>query len=105
MPRGRGNNYCFEEKPCYSPHPRSLIPRNEVFMAATEGASPVKTSVVSSSASTSASGAASFAGRLVKQFRIAQEIGEGPNGRVFAADDTNLRRPVALKLIPAKSRD
>ena len=92
-------------------------------MAATEGISPAKSSPVAqgdsagSSGSTGSAGSgssgstpgvnrpANFTGRVIQQFKLLEEIGEGPTGRVFVADDTRQHRRVALKLMPAKSRD
>ncbi len=47
----------------------------------------------------------SFKGRRVKRFRLVDEIGRGAMGRVFLAEDTVLKRHVALKLLPSKHRD
>src|SRR5688500_18362943 len=44
-------------------------------------------------------------GRKVKRFKLIDELGEGAMGRVFLAEDTVLKRHVALKLLPAKHRD
>src|SRR5580765_6279354 len=44
-------------------------------------------------------------GRLVKRFRLIEELGEGAMGKVFIAEDTILKRHVALKLLPAKFKD
>ena len=44
-------------------------------------------------------------GRRVKRFKLVDELGEGAMGRVFLAEDTVLKRHVALKLLPAKHRD
>jgi serine/threonine-protein kinase len=82
-------------------------------MGATDGVSPAKSPVAGSVAGSESGGSGSgstgapprFAGRLVKQFKLIDEIGEGPAGRVFLAEDTMRRRAVALKLLPAKSRD
>ena len=44
--------------------------------------------------------AESFAGRLFAHYRLEREIGRGGMGRVYLAQDTRLKRPVALKLLP-----
>lgn len=44
-------------------------------------------------------------GRRVKRFKLVDELGEGAMGRVYVAEDTVLKRHVALKLLPAKHRD
>jgi serine/threonine protein kinase len=44
-------------------------------------------------------------GRRVKRFKLVDELGEGAMGRVFLAEDTVLKRHVALKLLPARHRD
>jgi serine/threonine protein kinase len=46
-----------------------------------------------------------FRGRRVKRFRLVDEIGRGAMGRVFLAEDTVLKRHVALKLLPSRHRD
>ncbi|HEX8524332.1 MAG TPA: serine/threonine-protein kinase [Tepidisphaeraceae bacterium] len=46
-----------------------------------------------------------FRGRRVKRFRLVDELGRGAMGRVFLAEDTVLKRHVALKLLPTKHRD
>ena len=59
----------------------------------------------SASASQSVTAAPRWKGRRIKRFRLIDELGRGAMGRVFLAEDTVLKRHVALKLLPAKHRD
>ena len=52
-----------------------------------------------------ATGVDKWKGRRVKRFKLVDELGEGAMGRVFLAEDTILKRHVALKLLPARHRD
>ena len=56
-------------------------------------------------AAAAASASDKWKGRKVKRFKLIDELGEGAMGRVFLAEDTVLKRHVALKLLPAKHRD
>jgi eukaryotic-like serine/threonine-protein kinase len=47
----------------------------------------------------------SWKGKTIKRFRLVEELGEGAMGRVFVAEDTVLRRHVAMKLLPTKHKD
>jgi serine/threonine protein kinase len=54
---------------------------------------------------TTTAAVSTFKGRRVKRFKLVDEIGRGSMGRVFLAEDTVLKRHVALKLLPSKHRD
>ena len=59
----------------------------------------------SSSGSQSSASEPRWKGRRIKRFRLVDELGKGAMGRVFLAEDTVLKRHVALKLLPARHRD
>ena len=44
-------------------------------------------------------------GRMVGHFKLLSILGQGAMGKVFIAEDTILKRHVALKLLPAKFKD
>ena len=39
-------------------------------------------------------------GKQIQQFKVVSKIGEGGMGEVFLAEDTKLKRKVALKFLP-----
>src|SRR3954468_6236404 len=67
--------------------------------------SPKSNPSVAASASTSNTSESKWKGRIVKRFKLVDELGEGAMGRVFVAEDTVLKRHVALKLLPSRFRD
>ncbi|MFQ5700840.1 MAG: protein kinase [Acidobacteriota bacterium] len=44
-------------------------------------------------------------GRTLNQFKVTRRLGRGGMGEVFVAEDTRLRRQVALKVLPASMAD
>lgn len=44
-------------------------------------------------------------GRVLKRFKLIDLLGQGSMGRVFRAEDVTLRRHVAIKVLPTKTRD
>ena len=69
------------------------------------GASSSHQSIPGASQTSTAANVDKWKGRKVKRFKLIDELGEGAMGRVFLAEDTVLKRHVALKLLPAKHRD
>jgi serine/threonine-protein kinase len=44
-------------------------------------------------------------GRILKRFKLVDLLGQGAMGKVFRAEDVTLRRYVALKVLPTKTKD
>src|SRR5438477_9370802 len=76
-------------------------------MATAEGAKPAQQQnpAATASPSTSSTTESKWKGRIVKRFKLVDELGVGAMGRVFVAEDTVLKRHVALKLLPSRFRD
>src|SRR5688572_15107579 len=47
----------------------------------------------------------SWAGKHIARFKLIGELGRGGMGRVFRAQDITLNRQVALKVLPARTKD
>ena len=44
-------------------------------------------------------------GRILKRFKLVDLLGQGAMGKVFRAEDVTLRRYVALKVLPTKTKE
>jgi serine/threonine-protein kinase len=67
---------------------------------ASGGANGAKAAASTSSSATTTTTTPSWMGKRVGRFRLTGLLGQGAMGRVFRAEDTMLRRQVALKVLP-----
>jgi len=81
---------------------RDLRSRVEVMLTdeARESCGSERTTIGGGGSSPSDKETESLAGRMFAHYRVEREIGRGGMGRVYLAQDTRLKRPVALKLLP-----
>jgi serine/threonine protein kinase len=53
----------------------------------------------------STSSGSKWKGRILKRFKLLDLLGQGSMGKVFRAEDITLRRHVALKVLPTRTKD
>src|SRR5687768_1375357 len=87
------------------PPPQAQSPGNGLAVADASQGSASQQSITGVPQSSGGANVDKWKGRKVKRFKLIDELGEGAMGRVFLAEDTVLKRHVALKLLPAKHRD